>query len=234
MTYVDITPSNDELRAVGEVAAEVVVLDHHISSRDRYQEDIGLVNAMEALGHRIIFDMDHSGAVLTWKHCFPSDPVPELLLYIQDRDLWQWRLPLSREVTAALDSYPRDYATWDGLAERPTQELAREGEPILRANRVEVERLLQNATPVEIDGQRMEAVNASNLRSSVGHELAKRSAHGVPIGCVYRSVGDRIYATLYSIGEFDVASLATGYGGGGHRNAAGFSVPMREWLEEFL
>jgi nanoRNase/pAp phosphatase (c-di-AMP/oligoRNAs hydrolase) len=40
--------------------------------------------------------------------------------------------------------------------------------------------------------------------------------------------------SLYSIGDFDVSRRAVGFGGGGHRNAAGFHVSLREWLERFL
>jgi nanoRNase/pAp phosphatase (c-di-AMP/oligoRNAs hydrolase) len=31
-----------------------------------------------------------------------------------------------------------------------------------------------------------------------------------------------------------VAKVAAAYGGGGHRNASGFSVTLREWLESFV
>src|SRR5207237_3014797 len=60
------------------------------------------------------FDMERSGAVITWEHLHQSPP-PELLRYIQDRDLWRWELPHAREVLAALDSYAMDFQVWDGL-----------------------------------------------------------------------------------------------------------------------
>jgi nanoRNase/pAp phosphatase (c-di-AMP/oligoRNAs hydrolase) len=47
-------------------------------------------------------------------------------------------------------------------------------------------------------------------------------------------VGERVEVSIYSIGDFDISKVAAAYGGGGHRNAAGFSVPLREWLERFL
>jgi nanoRNase/pAp phosphatase (c-di-AMP/oligoRNAs hydrolase) len=43
-----------------------------------------------------------------------------------------------------------------------------------------------------------------------------------------------VYATLYSIGDLDVATIAASLGGGGHQNAAGFSVPLAEWTADFL
>jgi nanoRNase/pAp phosphatase (c-di-AMP/oligoRNAs hydrolase) len=45
--------------------------------------------------------------------------------------------------------------------------------------------------------------------------------------------GRRVDVSLYSIGDFDVAAIAARYGGGGHRNAAGFSVSLEAWAAEF-
>jgi nanoRNase/pAp phosphatase (c-di-AMP/oligoRNAs hydrolase) len=46
-------------------------------------------------------------------------------------------------------------------------------------------------------------------------------------------VGQRVDVSLYSVGDFDVAALAARFGGGGHRNAAGFSVSLETWAREF-
>ena len=71
-------------------------------------------------------------------------------------------------------------------------------------------------------------------RRACGIELAKRAAFGRAWGLVYRIGGARVDCSIYSIGDVDVSRVAERYGGGGHRNAAGFSVPMRVWLEEFI
>ena len=46
--------------------------------------------------------------------------------------------------------------------------------------------------------------------------------------------GGRVDASIYSIGEVDVSTLAAGFGGGGHRNASGFSVKLETWIESFV
>ena len=79
----------------------------------------------------------------------------------------------------------------------------------------------------------IEAVNSRFQRAEIGHELAERASFGHQCGAVYRITGQRVDISVYSIGEFDVSALAGGYGGGGHRNAAGFSVPLSEWTENF-
>lgn len=230
VAYVDFAPSTDELIVLAETTAQLIVLDHHVSSRDRIEADTAVDNAIEGRGHHIHFDLEHSGAVLAWNYFLPDEAVPDLLRYVEDQDLWSWKLPRSHEVNAAIGSYPLDFETWDELGRRRAIDLASEGEPLVRANRTEVERMLHAGAGLWIQGQRVETVNASTNRSAIGHELAKRSRYGRPWGCVYRITGDRVWATLYSIGDFDVSEIASSLGGGGHRNAAGFSVQLRTWL----
>lgn len=234
VAFVDIAPGRDELRELAGVAAQVVVLDHHVTARDRLTSEPGLLNELEAEGHELHFDLRHSGAVLAWHYFHPDEPVPELLRYVEDQDLWAWALPDSDAVNAAIASYPRSFEQWDALAGRPIARLVEEGRPILRANRMEVERRLEHATPVALGTERIEAVNASTNRSQIGHQLAERARFGKPWGLVYRVEGSEVYATIYSIGDLDVSKVAVGYGGGGHPNASGFHVSLARWLEDFV
>lgn len=233
VAFVDISAPNDVLLALGEVTDHLVVLDHHVTSMERYQSVPSVVNAMEERGHEIHFDLSHSGAVLAWHYFMGDDPVPDLLLYVEDQDLWNWKLDRSKQVNAAVSSFPMRFDVWNELAARSIDELARDGEPIVRAKHAEVLRALHHAHPLTIDERVVQAVNATSERSSIGHELAQ-SASVESWGCVYRIEGDTVLATLYSIGEFDVSAIAARYGGGGHRNAAGFSVPLERWLAEFV
>lgn len=234
VVFVDIAPSTPVLRELVEIAGELIVLDHHVSARDRCAADFELANSLDGSPHRVHFDLNHSGAVLAWNHFHPGEPLPDLLGYVEDQDLWNWKLPRSEEINAAIGSYPRQFEVWDEVAARPIEELAREGEPIVRANRMEVERVLRSAHPVAVGTRRIEAVNSQVLRSTLGHELAKRAVFDRPWGLVYRIRGDRVDASIYSIGDLDVSRVAAEFGGGGHRNAAGFSLPLRVWLEDFV
>jgi hypothetical protein len=234
VVFVDIAPSNPLLRQLGELAERVVVLDHHLSARDRFAADPDLGRELAGGPHCVHFDLDHSGAVLAWRHFHPDDPVPELLRYVEDQDLWYWKLPRSEEVNAAIGSYPQEFEVWEELAARPIADLADEGEPIARANQIEVENTLRAAHPIRLGERRVEAVNAPQLRSALGHELAKRAAFGPAWGLVYRFAGGRVHASIYSIGDLDVSEVAAEYGGGGHRNAAGFSVPLADWMRHFV
>jgi hypothetical protein len=229
VVFTDIAPSIASAIELGEYAEKLVVLDHHVTARDNFERDSGLIPSLQRRGHEIHFDLGHSGAVLAWLHFHPSEPVPELLAYVEDQDLWSWKLPESDAVNAAIGSYPRDFVSWDALARRSWEDLASEGAPILRERRIEVQTSLRFAHPVRVNGLQLEAVNAMHHRSHIGHELAKRAAFGQPIGLVYRLTAGRVDVSIYSIGDLDVSAIAAKHGGGGHRNASGFSVKLGEW-----
>ena len=232
--FADIAPPAGAWLELAEQVERLVVLDHHVSARDRYAAEPALAEAVERNGHRVVFDLAHSGAVLAWHHLHPERPLPGLLAYIEDQDLWRWQLPGTREVNATVSSHLRSFETWRRLAAAPLDTLVAEGRPILRAMRMEVDRALAARHPVRVLGLELEAVNARLQRAEIGHELAERRAFGTPAGAVYRLTGTRVDVSLYSVGEFDVAKLAERLGGGGHRNAAGFSVTLAEWLERYL
>jgi len=233
VVFADISLRNAALRELAEVAAQVVILDHHLSARDQFVSDPSIANVMSEAGHIAHFDLNHSGAILAWNYFHPDEPAPPLLQYVEDQDLWNWKLPRSEQVNAAIGSYDRTFAIWSELAERPIDALADEGDPIVRANEIEIQRVLHFAHPVRIGNERIEAVNALHQRASLGHELAKRRRFGKPWGIVYRVSGDRVDCSIYSTGDLDVSAVAAGQGGGGHRNASGFSMSLADWIADF-
>jgi hypothetical protein len=232
--FADIAPPLRAYRPLAEHAGQLVVLDHHVSAQRAFESDPFLARELAQSGHEVRFDLTRSGSALAWSRLHPDEPLPDLLCYVEDQDLWRWKLPRSHEINAAITSRPRDFATWTRLAASSTEELAEQGVPILRAQRAEVERAIASTQPLALGGLRVEAVNARALRAEIGHELAARARYGSACGAVYRLDGRRVDVSLYSIGELDVAAIATALGGGGHKNAAGFSVDLADWLARFV
>jgi oligoribonuclease NrnB/cAMP/cGMP phosphodiesterase (DHH superfamily) len=190
----------------------VTVIDHHKTGAAELE---GLSCA--------IFDMEKSGAVLTWEHVFPDQPVPMLLLYIQDADLWRWELDGSREFRQGLWCEPRDFEHWDGLAAGGMEPVFRSGHAILRRVEVEVERIAAKASKAVLDGFDVLMANSDGMASQIGHELAKRSESG--IGVVWHLDGDTYRWELRSTSDGpDVSEIAKRRGGGGHAHAAGFQT----------
>ncbi|MFN8635794.1 MAG: DHHA1 domain-containing protein [Chloroflexota bacterium] len=196
---------------------DLVILDHHKSA----QEEIGDLPYAT-------FDMDRSGAMLAWRYCHPNVEPPALIGYVQDRDLWRFTLPNSREVTAALGSYPMDFQVWSGL---DVADLAREGQAILRFRDQTVESIVGFARWGEIGGHRVPIVNATAHWSDVGEAMLKKYPDAPFVGAWFEdSEGTRRWS-LRSRPDFDVSVVAKQLGGGGHRQASGFREPSRQRAE---
>lgn len=194
-------------------ASSLEVHDHHKSAREDLEGFPGAT-----------FDMAHSGCILAWRRFRGQAPPPRLFLHIEDKDLWRFELQGTREVIAALRSHPMDFETWQGfLAEGGVERLAAEGEAILRYEQRTVEGVIAAGTVfTELAGQRVPAVNACVLSSEIANRLLQLHP-GAPFAAVWFVNGEgREKWSLRSAGDFDVSVIAQGFGGGGHRNAAGF------------
>ena len=234
VVFVDIAPPLEPLRQLAERAVQITILDHHVTARDRFESDPGLCNDFQWAGHVVHFDLTHSGAILAWRHFHPDTEIPALLRYVEDQDMWSWGLPNSEEINAAIGSHPRSFEVWGRLAAIPVEQLAAEGVPIIRAQKIEVEQALRHAHPISLGRIRVEAVDSRSHRSRIGHELASRARYSTPCGVVYRLTGKQVDVSIYSVGDFDVSKLAADFGGGGHRNASGFNVTLDDWIKSFV
>lgn len=215
----DFSYKRPVMRELLSQSSGVTVLDHHKTAS---AELAGLT----ADNLHVTFDMGKSGGRLAWEYFHPNEPAPWLVDYTEDRDLWRWVLPDSREVNAALASHPHDFATWGRLAQlRPSyvpewDDFVNEGVAILRYQSQQVEGAVKNAVEIDLDGHKVLCVNCTHLTS----EIAGRLAEGRPFGAAYfiRSDGRKQWSLRSRDGGLDVSEIARRHGGGGHRNAAGF------------
>lgn len=208
VVIVDFSYSREVIERLAESTASLRILDHHVTAQA----------ALADLPYAY-FDMKKSGAVLAWEWAH-QEPVPWLLQYIQDKDLWEWRLPGSREINAALDSYPFDFQVWDGLTQ-DTLEI--EGRAILRREDVLITKIIKESVLVEFEGEPVPAVYSPVMTSQIGERLCR----DYPFCIIWHQQNGRRYFSLRSKpGTTDVSAIAARHGGGGHVNAAGFSVAL--------
>ncbi|GJL64479.1 MAG: hypothetical protein NPIRA04_31330 [Nitrospirales bacterium] len=205
---VDFSYGRDVIEAMQDKAASLFILDHHVTAQA----------ALADLPY-VYFDLEKSGAVLSWEWIH-GEPVPWMMQYIQDKDLWQWRLPNSREINAALSSYPFEFSVWDQLRQ---DVLEVEGRGILRHENVLIDKMIVEAAMVNFEGETVPAVYSPVLTSQIGERLSKDH----PFGIIWHQRNGRRYFSLRSrSGGISVADIAARYGGGGHTHAAGFSVAL--------
>ena len=212
------------LKEMCSKAASVVVIDHHISA----EKDLkGL--ELEHGNLRVVFDMHKSGAVLAWEF-FHDTPPPQLFLHIQDRDLWTFALDGTNDIYAALISRQLDIALMDQLCSTPgsLDLLLNEGGAINRYRRRMIDLHREKAVMANISGYQVPVVNCyEDIMSDLVGELAE----GHPFAAGYQDQGELRKWSLRSRSDgMDVSRIAASYGGGGHRNAAGFSTILPDGL----
>jgi len=216
----DFSYARDTLLKMADQAETLEVVDHHKTARENLE---GL-----EFCH---FDMTKSGAVLAWERFHPGEAVPPLLLHVQDKDLWQWRLPGSREITCALRGHPFAFERWSRWADdwsRWQRVLLDEGAAILRYQDEVVRLAVAGADELTVLGHRVLCANSPILQS----EIAGKLAEGRPFGVAWYEAGGKRYYSLRSRdGGIDVSEIARSLGGGGHAKASGFSLPADSWEE---
>ena len=188
----------------------VILLDHHKTAAEELQ----------GVPHCHI-DQSHSGAYLAWQYANPAEKPPGLILYVQDRDLWEWKLPNSREVSEAIASYPNTFAAWDSF---DVDALAQEGTGILRYMRTQVNKLVSMASRQTVGGRPDIPVVNTSLMVSEACEALLNKYPDAPFAAAYSQTGGQTRWSLRSRNteDTDVSQIAKEFRGGGHKNAAGF------------
>lgn len=213
---VDFSYKRDVLIEMAKTATSILILDHHKSAKE---ELVDLPDNVTA-----ILDMEKSGAILAWEYFHKDTSPPPLFLHIQDRDLWRFELDGTKKITAALFSYPFTFDAWDNLPS-DVNELLLEGEVILRKHLKDVNQLIESYSYFDvIDGHTVPILNAPGFYASdAGHIMGE----GQPFAATYQDNGTlRTFSLRSSEDGLDVSEIAVRFGGGGHKHAAGFSLPL--------
>lgn len=251
VVIVDFSYKRPVIDRMAQSARSILILDHHKTAQAdlaglplpcmdccvtfKHAATMDWVSDEPAENVFAEFDMDRSGAQMAWDF-FCGGWRPALVDYVADRDLWRWELPLSREVSAVIASHDMTFDQWDDFAARMQADadlgrMAKEGEAILR----KWDRDVAAATDASlrymvIGGHRVPIANVPPFMAS---DAAGALAEGNPFAATYYDGPKGRAFSLRSRGPDgqDVSEIARRYGGGGHRNAAGF-LAARGWEGE--
>jgi hypothetical protein len=222
---VDFSYKLPVLKKMLSAAKSVTIIDHHQTAEAElnYLLRSGVIRGK--------FDGTKSGAMLAWEWFNPGKEPPMLIKHIQDRDLWKFELPGTREIQAAVFSFPYDFDIWDKLMATDITELQREGVAIERKHFKDIDELLaMTQRRMSIGGYDVPVANLPyTLSSDAGNKMAK----GEPFAACYYDTPKGRFFSLRSVsdGGLDVSAIAEIYGGGGHKHAAGF-MAIQGWEGE--
>jgi oligoribonuclease NrnB/cAMP/cGMP phosphodiesterase (DHH superfamily) len=245
--FVDLAPPTKEVLSFLDAGCAVTVLDHHKSAVERLDSEDEYQSLALYPNFEYKFDMFKSGAQLAWEYFFPYEDVPVLIDYIADRDLWTWKLLHSKEISAFLRTQqveltPNNFwyfdglnAEWDVYQSNAFDEWLEIGQSILAVEETHITMLLQNVmwsvfTDYDFASGEYTNVPTVNCPSFFASEVAHRLLQMYPdapfAACFTMSNGGKKFWSLRSDDtRSDVSAIAKYYGGGGHRNAAGFTQP---------
>jgi uncharacterized protein len=229
--FCDWSPTLEIIDQIEKVVSEIKILDHHKTAQQALQTK-----------SYAVFDMDKSGAGLTWEYFFPYMPMPNFIQMIQDRDLWTWKLPDSRNLTAGLymlcdsvESVKSDFSglfdIFDELFSNPDKFIfcLELGSIVSKATLSKANSLAKShANHIDFYSKyRVCIVNCpTDLTSDVGNILSSMDTIDFAVLWKYNHPKQEYYVSLRSSNKVDVSNIAKSFGGGGHPNASGFSTKI--------
>ncbi|MDB5929412.1 MAG: phosphoesterase [Polaromonas sp.] len=214
----DFSFSPEIMRAIDAQAGKLVMLDHHKSAAEKltgFACRCGVVH----------FDMHKSGARLAWEFFHPDAPVPDLVRFVEDRDLWNWQYPESAGFLSALDMEPLDFARWReiaGFSPAQLNEFMARGQAMDEKFKKLAADMAESAQPITFNGQQGLMLNVPGVfHSLVGHLLSEKSG---TFALMWSAGKAGIKVGMRSQPGFDCIPLAESMGGGGHAQACGFRM----------
>lgn len=220
VAILDFSYDNSTTKRMIKDANSLIVIDHHKSAMIELH-DISCTR----------FDMNHSGAMLSWKFFHPGKDAPRLIKYIEDRDLWKWEMPYSKEFSAAFDMVPFTFEDFDKYLDDSAVDDAQErGSYILAYSKTVISKIAKHATARKINGKDVLVVNSPHWMSEIGSALSPKCDYAI-IWYWDHDVRQVKVSLRAHHEDADVSEIAKRFGGGGHRKAAGFILPVDVSIE---
>ncbi len=227
--FADFSFDPNKMIEIKNKANSLTIIDHHVSAERK------LANLKGAAYDEFIYDVNHSGAYLSWKYLFGDSNIPHMIHCIEDFDLWRHSIKDSGKVLLYIDSFEYSEEIWKDLAleinpeSEKYKDVLLQGAAIERFKDMQLNKLLEKKHTLVIGGFEVPALNSSWCYA----ELCNKINVDKPFAAVYHWNIDRYNFSLRSDENgMDVTKIAEMYGGGGHKRASGFSVSSLEKLKK--
>lgn len=219
----DFSYKKDDLQKLLGIVKKLLILDHHKTAEGELKD---LPNENK------IFNMNHSGAYITWRFFFRNLPVPKCILYIEDNDIWKKSMPNTEAFKFYISSLPFTFEAYEKLFddEYINLEVIPQGIGMVKQNYNIISKSVNRAAPkfIQIADKYyfVAHLNATELKSELGNKVFNEYPN-INFSVIY-SHNDYNNSTTYSLRSLDTATdvseIAKLFGGGGHRNASGACV----------
>ncbi|HNW37908.1 MAG TPA: DHHA1 domain-containing protein [Methanosarcina vacuolata] len=204
---------------------KLIWIDHHKTAVEKFPD---LWNSSSIPGIR---SLEKAACVLTWEFTHPEHTFPPAAVaYIGDKDLWKFEYPETRAFNAGFNlmvKTPYD-AVWNVLLgpeyEDTVNNMISIGKLLLEAQNYKLQKAFDRGVDCTFHNWKARLVNTTGNISELGEFIYKKPEYDIAV--MWQAVEDMVVFSLRSDSgnpnSPDCAEIAQQYGGGGHRNAAGF------------
>ena len=225
---VDCVMGVKEFLAAGH---KVTSLDHHAGVRVEYEQI-----AKDNPSFKYIFDNSKSGSSISWSYFFPSEKMPEIIAYVEDYDLWNWKFgECTKDVANYL--YPISNKPDDilKLFDKPLDDIKKNGHIITVYSDFMIRHSIKDTEPIDllIAGHKVPFYNITSYKSESGNILS--TERGQTIG-LFTIDGPKVNISLRCLDAHTPSALdiAKVLGGGGHRNASGAGMSLEDFIQAIV
>lgn len=224
-----------DIKNILDNGTEVNILDHHISNIEQLHASTLVADYPGLL--KDFTDLERSGAGITWDH-FHGGSRPAIIDYVEDFDLWNWKLPDGPSIHTYLGQF-----NWKGQQEiidrfnefekMTPGHLAAKGTPLLefkndlidrnikQVGRAKVKVVLPTEFSRMVTTYNVPILNANQFISETGNIMAEDESFAI-IWQVMKNGAVRISLRSDDDGaDVSLLSQHLGTGGGGHVHASG-------------
>lgn len=226
----------EQMFHVKRAAANFVWIDHHESAINAYEDFIGrgVPAVFPEISGRRAKGNAKAACELTWKFLYPDKEMPKFVEFIGRYDVWDHHdpgvLPFQFGIRIE-DTDPTNQYFWNEMLNRPkkTRSIYNAGKIVMRFIERDYKAYAKTAfetvllrDPVAIDGGKITclAINRSFTSSQLFDSIWDEKKFDAMLTFGWRD--GQWTVSLYSTSDLDVSAVAKAYGGGGHKQAAGF------------
>lgn len=211
--------------------SKIKIIDHHLSKE--HMNQFSFIEVVDELD-----GIKQCATSLFYQHLLPNYPMlnkpcfQTLVEYVRKVDTWTWQGDEdAKNIDTLFDLYGRDYfieylTNYVKIHETFSYDEKEHALFRVAAKKLEyyVEEMKQNIHFATLDGARIGIVFCERHTSDVGHLLAVHYADQIDFIMLLK-ISKNSVSLRADKEEIDVTTFAVKRGGGGHKHAAGFSLP---------
>lgn len=251
VVLVDFSYPYVTIMEMARAAQSIIILDHHATAKsalatfkepplDLEMDGRVLKGWLPNEGVWAKFDMNKSGARLAMEHFVSDDLLRNPLVhYVEDRDLWRFSSEDTKAICAYLFTQDFSFNNWDSLNAKlrdpeTRSQIIETGSTLLEKHDKDVRKLVEMcAREARIYvGSALYQVPIASIPPMYASDAGNLMCQSSPFSATYYDTESyRVFSLRSAAGHGeDVSEIAKYFGGGGHKNAAGFKVTRDHYL----